>query len=74
MLLQSYGNKDDEEMSVSIIERAHKRLWSTDEQRPSGYLEKRFLVPTSNVCERLSITGYALTNRRKDILPNNLEL
>lgn len=58
----------------SIVERAMKRLRTTATLQKSNYLDTRFLVPTSNLCERLfSISGYALTNRRRGILPHNFE-
>lgn len=58
----------------SIIERASKRLRTDGTLQPSAYMDTRFLLPTSNLCERFfSIAGYAMTNRRKGILPSNLE-
>ncbi len=38
------------------------------------YMDLRFVTPTSNMCERLfSISGYALDNRRRGIIPANFE-
>ena len=40
----------------------------------SQYLDLRFMVPTSNLCERLfSKAGYSLGNRRGNILPTSFE-
>ena len=39
-----------------------------------NYMDLRFIVPTSNLCERLfSRAGYALGDRRKSISPMNFE-
>lgn len=60
---------------TSIVERAAKRLKSNrGGGQESLYVDTRFLLPTSNMCERFfSIAGYALTNRRKGLLPSNFE-
>ncbi|RHZ08646.1 hypothetical protein DYB31_013821 [Aphanomyces astaci] len=43
-------------------------------QARSNYLDCRFLRPTSNMCERLfSVTKWAMTDRRRSVLPSNLE-
>jgi len=40
----------------------------------SEYIDTRFIVPTSNMCERLfSKAGYALNDRRKRLSPMNFE-
>lgn len=41
----------------------------------SKYVDMRFIVSTSNICDRLlSITGYALNDLRKAVLPANIEM
>ena len=43
-------------------------------KKSTKYLDLRFIVPTSNLCERFfSVAGYALDDRRKRLLPSNLE-
>ncbi len=50
-----------------------KRHISVDSS--NSYMDTRFILPTSNICERLfSKAGFALGNRRKSILPSNFEL
>ena len=45
-----------------------------DKPRTSKYIDLRFLLATSNVCERLfSKAGYSLTDRRRAISPVNFE-
>ncbi len=39
------------------------------------YMDLRFVVPTSNMCERVfSISEYALDDRRRGNIPANFEL
>lgn len=41
----------------------------------SKYISTHFLVPNSNMCERLfSSAEYALNDRRKGLFPPNLEM
>jgi len=41
----------------------------------SKYVDTRFIVPTSNLCERLfSKAGYVLSDRRRGLLPSNFEM
>ncbi len=45
-----------------------------DEKENRCYIDTRFLLPTSNICERLfSVAGHALGDRRKPITPLHLE-
>ncbi len=38
-------------------------------------MDVKFLVPTSNMCERIfSIAGHAISDRRERILPANFEM
>ena len=60
---------------LSFVHRALKMQELEDESNLSGYMDTRFLVPTSNLCERLfSRVGYALSDRRRRITPANLEV
>lgn len=53
------------------MERTFKRLKSTDGSGSSVYMHTRYLLSTSDICERLySIAGHTLTNRRRGILHN----
>ena len=62
----------DSEESLLFAERAMRRRKNIDVT--NQYLDTRFLVPTSNVYERLfSQVGYTLSSRRKGITPLNLE-
>lgn len=57
---------------VSFAQRLLKRRRT--EAVECGYLDTRFLSPTSNICERLfSKAGYALSDRRKKISPVSFE-
>ncbi len=54
---------DDE---LSFVERVLKLQMSTSEISAAVFMDTRFLVPTSNVCERLfSKVGYALSDYRR---------
>ncbi|KAF0706983.1 hypothetical protein AaE_013834 [Aphanomyces astaci] len=70
------GMGDDDRMSdadcMSMASRAKKRRKM--QQSCSGFMDCRFLRPTSNMCERLfSVTKWALTDRRQSMLPSNFE-
>ncbi|ETV82391.1 hypothetical protein H257_05043 [Aphanomyces astaci] len=44
------------------------------QQSCRGFMDCRFLRPTSNMCERLfSVTKWALTDRCQSMLPSNFE-
>ena len=61
------------DVHVNIVEEAMKRqkLGAATE---SPYLNLSFLVPTSNLCERLfSKCGYTITDRREGLIPENIE-
>ena len=62
----------------SLAERALKRQKLDDtagNQSDAKYMDLRFIVPTSNICERLfSKAGYGLDSRRQNTLPSNFEL
>ena len=45
-----------------------------DRNKKSKYMDLKFIIPTSNICERLfSAAGYGLNDRRQAILPANFE-
>ena len=68
---QSTVNSDD---GMSFAQRALKRQKLNDENKSGKYMDTRFCVPSSNVCELLfSKAGYVLSDRRKNITPANLE-
>ena len=72
LLLKKDFCNDDTLRGNSIIERAAKRLRASGGKEQLAYLDTRFLLPTSNIFERFfSISGFALTNRRKGLLPSN---
>lgn len=74
LLLEQSKNGNVDLNSGSMMKRALKRLQAEEFDSPSQYLDTKLFLLTSNVCERLfSIPEYALTNRRKGILPTNLE-
>jgi len=59
---------------MSLTERALKRRKVRSDQSPENYMDLRFIIPTSNICERfLSVAGNALTDRRQSMLPVNFE-
>ncbi len=60
--------------TASLAERAIKKRRVVTNAR-DGYMNTRFILPTSDICERLlSKAGYALNDRRKGILPCNFEI
>ncbi len=57
----------------NIAERGRKRL-KTERNSRDFYIDTRFLLPTSNTCDRLfSITGNALSDRRLSLSPLHFE-
>lgn len=75
LLLRGEATAETGVVGTSIVERAAKRLRGNGGgEQDSLYMDTRFLLPTSNMCERFfSIAGYALSNRRKGLLPSNFE-
>ena len=60
---------DDFSFAARVLKRA--KLNFTERY---GYMNTRFLLLTSNICERLfAVTGNTLTNNRKRVLPASLE-
>lgn len=69
MLLNQELTQEQNKMKGSIVERAAKRMSTDGPTEQSAYLNTRFLLPTSNICQHFfSIVGYALTNSKKGIL------
>ncbi len=61
-------------MQLSLADRALKRR-RLDQQQSASYMDTRFRQPTSNVVEQLnSQAKYAIGQRRKGVLPHNLEM
>lgn len=60
--------------SLSFAQRLLKKRRVDNQKSSDGYVDMRFILPTSNLCERLfSIAGYAMSDRRKNMLPANFE-
>lgn len=71
--LEILREETPEDSSLSFAEAALKKRRLQDSSQAS-YLDLRFIVPTSNMCERLfSKAGHALSSRRMSILPSNFE-
>ncbi|KAG7354323.1 hypothetical protein IV203_003679 [Nitzschia inconspicua] len=69
------GEERDAGAGLSLAEKALKRqrLVSTTTSA-SAFMDLHFIVPTSNMCERLfSEAGYGLNSRRMRTLPSNFE-
>eukprot|EP00171_Calliarthron_tuberculosum_P008686 IDg8686t1 len=65
---------DEEQDGLPFAHRALKRQKIIAQDSALQYTDSRFLVPTSNICERVfSKAGYALTDRRKCISHAYLE-
>lgn len=61
-------------MDKSIISRAFKRQKAEVMNLATGYDDVRYVLPSSNLCERLfSKAGYAINSRRMATLPSNIE-
>lgn len=44
-------------------------------ERRSTYMDLRFVLPTSNSCEKISwASGYTLNDREQSFLPSNIEM
>lgn len=67
------GEEDGESTVNSIFELAPKRMLHREGSEMSKYLDNRFILPTSNLCEHLfSKGGNFLTSRRTAILLRNV--
>jgi len=72
--LPSAVNDATDGEELSFAERALKRQRMLNGPEEHKYMDTRFIIPTSNDCERLfSKVGFLLNDRRKSILPSNLE-
>lgn len=64
-------NVTDESNSLSFAERVLKKRKITIDRSP--YLDTRFILPTTNLVERMfSKAGYAFSKCRKSLSPTNL--
>lgn len=60
--------------NVSFTDKDTEKREREDKGSGAEYSDTRFLVPTSNMVERLFCkAGYALNERRSGLLPNNPE-
>lgn len=60
----------EENSSLTLAQKALKKRRISN----STYTDLRYILPTSNICERLfSTAGYALNDRRRGVLPVNFE-
>lgn len=65
---------DEEPEGISFVERALKRQRTHMLGSTKKYIDTRFVLATSNVCERLfSRIGHVFTDRRNRLTPANLE-
>ena len=75
--LKKESDEETDEVSdpdIGFAERALKRQKLKAQNSNLKYLDLRFLIPTSNICERLfSTAGYCLNQRRMAIQPINAE-
>ena len=63
-----------EDGGLSFVERALKKRRLSVTKLNAQYLDTRFIVPHSNMCERFfSKAGYTMSDRRKLIQPANFE-
>ena len=66
--------EENTDVQLSFAERALRNEQPIGHEGHKQYLDTRFLIPTSNTCERFfSRVGHALTSRRKSINTANLE-
>ena len=74
LLLDSTERECDDLDELTIVERALKRQKTLHHDASNRYIDTRFLLATSNVCERLfSTIGHVLNDRRSGLTPANLE-
>lgn len=65
---------DSAEYKGSLAERALKRRRMNAVEAHNCYVDISFIIPTSNLCERLfSKAGYALNDSRQGTLPAHFE-
>ena len=71
---QEYSSEDENNHEISFADRILKRQKLEAQGSSTEYLDLRFLIPTSNICERLfSKAGNNFNERRMLILPINAE-
>ncbi len=68
------SNSEVDLSTLSLAEKALKKR-RINRETDENYLDTNFILPKSNVWERLfSIVGHAVPDRRKLALPNNIEM
>ena len=68
---QAQGTSTD---NFAFAERFLKRRRISQSSGDKRYVHLHFILPTSNICERLfTKAGYALSDRRKGISPSRFE-
>lgn len=74
LLVSENADVVSEDASLSFAQRALKRQRLMEEEHGDIYADTRFLLPSSNICERLfSLAGITSSERRKRLNPANLE-
>lgn len=64
----------ERDIGMSIADKLLKWKRISNQSTPSKYLDKRFVVATSNVCEwPFSVARSTMGERRKGMLPSNFE-
>lgn len=72
LLLEQSGAAEAVPALDSVVERRMKRLTASVTTAKSEYKKNRYQLPTAKNCERMfSIERQALTNRRREIFPQN---
>ena len=75
LLLEEEANDYEDEVDLTFAQRATKRQKLTHQCRNGNYMDSRFIVPNSNVYERLfSNACFVLSDGRKGLNPANLEM
>lgn len=68
----SKGN--EQEAQLNLGQRVMKKRRIDQRRKTQGYMDLRFILPISNICERLfPVAGFVLGGRRRSILSSNLE-
>jgi hypothetical protein len=64
----------DSNHKTSLADKAFKKQRLEKQGSPSEYLDLRFFIPTSNICEQLfSQAGFCFNNQRMSVLPIHAE-
>lgn len=72
--MKSLWEDVEDESSESIVQRALKRLKNDQQSTRSVFPNTKYLLSKWNICKLLfSVSGHALTNRRRGNLPSKFE-